>query len=400
MLFDIFFSISRTPDPHGRTPSESEMFSNFFRQVEAADRQGFGTAWVAESHLSSEVQKRNSQPVIPHWKGEVGLNGDICQLAHQVYKKTKHIEVGSAVMNIHTNGGPIAAAEKIATFCTLHGLDPQERRKIHIGFSAGRFEYMNRPFGVLPRNEIERAAWPALKGRVFEEACEIFLRLLKGETLHSEQIAPTLLRREHFRSDSDWEKVQKAHGGAPDQIEIERRWKFEDLKIIPEDWRRDLLQLVIGSHDPPLQEKVNQWLPVQVFNLSITQPEIIEQTHQRMSQAYHASGGSWQRSFMPRTVFVFLHPDSQKAHAQAQAALGAYWTALEGTIDPQKIQKAANNALVGNPEEIAQEILQRFHPDDRLMLWFDFFNHDCDQVISSQEIFMNEVAPLIERNTR
>jgi hypothetical protein len=26
------------------------------------------------------------------------------------------------------------------------------------------------------------------------------------------------------------------------------------------------------------------------------------------------------------------------------------------------------------PDDIAAQIAQRFHPDDRLMLWFDFFN--------------------------
>ena len=37
MEFDIFFSISQTPDTTGYTPSETEMYSNFFEQVELAD---------------------------------------------------------------------------------------------------------------------------------------------------------------------------------------------------------------------------------------------------------------------------------------------------------------------------------------------------------------------------
>ena len=70
---------------------------------------------------------------------------------------------------------------------------------------------------------------------------------------------------------------------------------FEDLKIIPQHWRRDLLNLIIGSHDPRAQRFVNEILPVMVFNLSITQPEVIENTHQRMKELYHTSGGEWQR---------------------------------------------------------------------------------------------------------
>ena len=38
MEFDIFFSISQTPDTTGYTPSETEMFSNFFDQVELAEK--------------------------------------------------------------------------------------------------------------------------------------------------------------------------------------------------------------------------------------------------------------------------------------------------------------------------------------------------------------------------
>ena len=72
MLFDIFFSISQTPDTSGYTPTENEMFSNFFEQVELADKLGFGIGWVAQAHLSTEIQKTNKIPVVPHYPGEVG----------------------------------------------------------------------------------------------------------------------------------------------------------------------------------------------------------------------------------------------------------------------------------------------------------------------------------------
>ena len=111
MHFDTFFSISQTP-VRGQMPTESQMFDNFLKQVQAADKLGFGTAWIAESHLSSEVQKHNRHPVIPHWQGEVGLNVDFLQLAQQIYHCTERIEAGSAIMNILVNGGPIAAARE------------------------------------------------------------------------------------------------------------------------------------------------------------------------------------------------------------------------------------------------------------------------------------------------
>src|SRR6266404_7682798 len=118
MELDIFFSISQT-EVDGYIPSERVMFENFFEQIELADRLGFGTAWVAESHLSTEVQKSNPGAVIPHFVGEIGLNTDILQLAHKIFAQTKNISVGSAIRNILCNGGPVAHAEAVKTFLTL-----------------------------------------------------------------------------------------------------------------------------------------------------------------------------------------------------------------------------------------------------------------------------------------
>jgi hypothetical protein len=403
MRYDTFFSISQTPS-NGECPPESTMFRNFFDQVIAADNLGYETAWIAEAHLSSEVQKGNKKPVIPHWQGEVGLMNDLAQMAHVIFAKTKRIEVGSAIMNILCNGGPIAAAEKISTFLTLHGLDENETRKIHVGFSGGRFEYQNRPYGIFPRDAVEEAAWPALKGQIFSEAGEIFCRLLAGETISSSDISKRSLTRANFRSDEDWERVQEAAGGSPTVIPITPRYTFEKLKTTPCEYRRELLQLVAGTHDKKVQVELNQHLPVRVFNLSITQADIIEQTHVRLKALYHKDGGEWQRHYMPRTTFVFLNADpnlskqqqSEAAALEAQRCLGAYWTALEGTMDPRKIDNAAKNALIGNPEEVAAQVLERFHPEDRLMLWFDFFNHDSQMVIDSMTHFMEQVVPIVE----
>lgn len=402
MKYDIFFSISQTP-VDGFTPSEAQMFNNFFAQVEAADAQGFGTAWIAESHLSSEVQKRNRRPVIPHWAGEVGLNGNFLALADHVFRRTERIECGSAVMNIVCMGGPVAHAERIAAHAALRGLDTTDHRRYRVGFSAGRFDFMNEASGIKARDAVEAAAWPALKGKVFAEACEIFLRLLRGDTFSSDEVAGTTLSRANFRSDEDWARVQQAAGSRAEVLEIPRRWDFEAIRVVPQDWRRELVDLVIGSHEPPLQARVNEILPVKVFNLSITRPELIEDTHRRMAAAYHPAGGPWQRDYMPRTTFVFvneepgLSPESRRAAAQEEArrALRAYWTALDGTLDPKKVENAADNALIGDAEQVARQAVERFHRDDCLMLWFDFFNHDSERVIRNQQAWMDKVAPRI-----
>ena len=385
------------------------MFQNFFAQLEAADALGFGTAWVAQAHLSTEVQKRNRQPVVPHWEGEVGLCTDFFQLAHACFARTERIEVGSAVMSLLTHGGPVGIAERVGAFLALHGLDPVEKRRLRIGFSAGRFEFMARPYGIVPRDSVEEVAWPALRGQIFAEACEIFLRLLNGEVLSSETVRRTVLSRENFRSDGDWGAVQQAAvkrdalTAAPDEIPIPNRYEFEELKTIPQEWRQELLDLILGSHDPPLQVACNRWRPVKTFNLSITPPAVIDATHARMRDCYHLDGGPWQRHYMPRTVFVFLNEEpglaaaerSAAAHAEARQALGSYWGALEGTIDPMKVASAADNAVIGNADEVAQQLAECFDSKDCVMAWFDFFNHDSERVVRNMEAFMQKVAPQV-----
>ena len=392
MELDIFFSICQT-EVGGYIPDERTMFRNFFEQVELADDLGFGTAWVAESHLSTEVQKMNPGAVIPHFVGEIGLNTDILQLAHRVFARTRKIGIGSAIMNILCNGGPIAAAERVKPFLTLHGLDPEEQRLLTVGFASGRFPFINIPYGIVPRNPLEAAAWPVVKTKIFEEATEIFLRLLKGEVLNSDLVSRRTIRRADFRTDADWQRVTDAYGQRADEIPLEPRWHFPNLQIVPREPRMELLRLSIGSHDPATQIFANTILPVGVFNLSITPGDEIEQTNTRMREHYHPDGGAWQRRLMPRTVLVFINDDdAAQARVEAREALSNYWRALEGTLDEEKVRRATNNALVGDAEEIAAQMAERFDPADRLMLWFDFNNHDSKRVMKNMHDFMNKVA--------
>ena len=399
MEFDVFFSISQTPDAAGTFPDETTMYSNYLEQLQVADQVGYGVAWLAQAHLSTEVQKRNRNPVIPHWQGEVGLCTDFFQLALISMEKTVRIEVGSAVLSILANGGPIAVAERIGNFCAIQEVRG-DSRKLNVGFSAGRFQFMAAPYGIVPRNAVEETAWSALRSQIFWEASEIMLRLIRGDTICSDDIRKTILTREDFRSEEDWQAVQNAKGSKDEQILIPRRYEFELIKSVPQEWDRSRLNLVLGSHQPALQEYVNQFMPVQVFNLSITQPEVIEATHERMQRAYK---GEWERRMMPRTIMVFLNEedgltDEEKnaaAKTESEGALSSYWSALEGTLDPAKVAKAANNAVIGNAKEVAAQIKERFHPDDRLMLWFDFFRHDSDRICRDMRAFMDMVVPLV-----
>lgn len=299
-------------------------------------------------------------------------------------------------MNILCNGGPIAAAERVGTFLALHGLDPEERRLLTVGFAAGRFPFINIPYGIVPRTAVEEAAWPVVKNRIFEEATEIFLRLLRGEILNSSMIANRSLQRKDFRSEADWQRVVDAYGQTVDAVPLAPHWVFPNLKIVPQESRMELLRLSIGSHDAATQLFENTILPVGVFNLSITPGDEIQKTNERMATGYQPDGGGWQRRLMPRTVLVFINDDPARAAEEARAALTNYWLALEGTLDEEKVRRATGNALIGNAEMIARQIAARFHSDDRLMPWFDFNNHDSKRVTKNMDDFMTKVAPSIE----
>ena len=106
---------------------------------------------------------------------------------------------------------------------------------------------------------------------------------------------------------------------------------------------------------------------------------------------------------MPRTVMVFVNDEEgmtkdqqdEAAMGEARSALSTYWSALEGTIDPSKIERATDNAVIGSVDSVSKQISERFHPDDRIMCWFDFFNHDSDRVMRNMMAFMNKVAPRV-----
>ena len=418
MTHDIFFAICQN-EVDGVTPSERTMWRNFFSQVEAADELGFGCAWVAETHLSSEVQKRNPGAVIPSFKGEIGLNTDTLQLAQRIFSRTQRINVGSAIRNILCNGGPMAHAEAVRTFLSFQAVDQKgaqgldrkgaqgldrngaqnDTRLLELGFASGRFTYSNFPYGVRPRSEFETVAWPALKGLVFQEATEIFLRFVRGDIFSSSDVRPKILTRAHFRSDDDWSRAVAAYksmssvAGAIDAIEVPPFWIFDQVGVIPFEAPLDNLRLTIGAHDAATQELANQFMPVGVFNLSITPSHIIEETHQRMARAYHAKGGAWTRSCMPRTLMVFPDRDESIARKQAEKTLATYWRAMEGTVDPSKVAQAVENALVGTPAMIIEQMRARLNKDDRLMLWFDLNNHDNDSVLTAMRLYMEDVAP-------
>ncbi len=404
MKFDLFHSVGRIDSVTPKL-SDRQVFEHFFHQVDEAEKLGFGTIWVAESHFSSEVQKRHKDPVIPHYQGEVGLNADSLQLANILFERTSRIGFGTAILNIvGGNGGPIAAADRVRSLAFLNRLR-KTPRKLDIGLAAGRFPYINQPFGIVPRSPEEKILWPQYQQLIFVEALEIFLRLSVGETLSSADVTRRRITRAHFRTDEAFAKAQEALEKNDlrlcpvDGVAYEPRWLFEPLALVPalDQASAPELNFVLGSSCPIAREAGMKYADLDIFNLSFTPPKAIDAIHAEMTARCREAGREWRRGRMPRTVLVFIDQDPAVARRRAEACFDTYIEAMRGTAQvPDKVM-LMERALIGDSamikRQLAPEDPHGFKADDRLMLWFEFNQSDNAAIVKQMRQFATDVLP-------
>ena len=387
-------------------PADREIFRAFFEQCRHGEDLGYATMWVAESHFSSEVQKSHAKPVIPNYHGEVGLNADSCQLAQIMFSRTKKIGFGTAIHNIvGGNGGPIASADRIRSMAYFNSMSDAPR-KLHIGVAAGRFPYINSPFGIVPRNERERALWPQYQRLIFIEALEIFLRLSRGDTFSSSDVKTWRVDKSLFRNEDEFLSAMAAVGGTHDGIDYMPRWTFEPLKLVPDMRESEYTQwmnFVLGSHDPMARDHGLRFADLDIFNLSFTPPAQLARVHDEMFVRYRESGRLWHRSRMPRTVLVFIDKNADKAREMASRCFDAYIEAMRGTVVLPPKDELMARALIGDPSMIRDQLNPEdehgFHNDDRLMLWFEFNQIDHDAVKAQMRLFAEDVMPFVSRGS-
>jgi alkanesulfonate monooxygenase SsuD/methylene tetrahydromethanopterin reductase-like flavin-dependent oxidoreductase (luciferase family) len=365
MIFDLFHSVS-DPIVKGKQLGTKKVFEGFLSQVQLAESLGMDTVWLAESHFSSEVQKQTTVKTIPEFYGEVGINSDSFQWMNWIERNTKKINLGTAIHNIvGGSGGPIASADRVNTLNFINSHFWSKPRELRIGVAAGRFPYQNTPFGIIPRNESDRTQWPKIKQHIFVEALEIFLRLVKGEALSSKDLKNAAV--------SNW-------------------WHFEKMQLVPKDLDLSHLHIVLGSSCPiALETGMKEW-DLDLFNLSFTPPEQIEQLHQKMGEM----SKKWDRSRLPRTVLVFIDRDRKKAKALANHVLDTYIEAMKGTAAVPDKAILLQRALVGDASEIKDQLHpenpRKFHHDDRLMLWFEFNQLDGKAIEDQMKYFFEEIV--------
>jgi alkanesulfonate monooxygenase SsuD/methylene tetrahydromethanopterin reductase-like flavin-dependent oxidoreductase (luciferase family) len=383
MIFDLFHSLS-DPLVRGQNLGARRCYEQFIDQVILAERLGMNTVWCAESHFSSETQKRGSAPSIPNFEGEVGLNADSFQLFHWIASRTERIGLGTAIHNIvGGSGGPIASADRVNMLRFMSRELWPRPRELSIGVAAGRFPYQNAPFGLTPRDADEAMAWSQAQRAAFYEALEIFLRLLAGEELGSDQLV-----RHHFApAGSD------AGAPYPDaERAIEPRWRFEPLQLVPRAGSANDLRIVLGSSDPEAFRFARRFWNVDLFNLSFTPPAKIEALHADLKR----SDPSWSRARLPRTVLVFADPTRDVARERASAALDVYIEAMRGTAQVPDKSVLLARALIGDASEIREQLSpgapHGFHPEDRLMTWFEFNQLSGEDIQRQMRYFFEQVV--------
>lgn len=391
MIFDLFHSVS-DPQVGGKKIGARQAYQQFLSQAVLAESLGMDTLWLAESHFSSEIQKRTSVATIPNFHGEVGLNCDSFQWFHEIAKRTHRIGLGTGIHNIvGGSGGPLASADRVNTLHFLNNHIWDRPRELRIGVAAGRFPYQNTPFGLVPRNEIERDLWPVLRRFAFIEALEIFLRLLSGETLSSEKVEPLYLEEAHLTPDLAAMKTKYRF-----PLPVPRRWVFEWMKLVPEIKTREHLHIVLGSADPLALNVGLKYWDLDLFNLSFTPPAEIEKLHQNMERRAVEAKRTWRRDRLPRTVLVFVDPNASRAKALADQVLDSYIEAMRGTAAVPDKKVLWERALVGDAVQVREQLSpdnpRRFHCDDRLMLWFEFNQLEGAQVEAQMRYFFEEVV--------
>jgi alkanesulfonate monooxygenase SsuD/methylene tetrahydromethanopterin reductase-like flavin-dependent oxidoreductase (luciferase family) len=394
MIFDLFHSVGDPAIGVNRVGS-APGFVAFESQVRLAEAFGVDTIWTAESHFSSEVQKTTSVATIPNFVGEVGLNSDSFQLMHWLQSRTQRVGFGTAIHNIvGGSGGPIASADRVNTLSFYNEKLWATPREIRIGVAAGRFPYQNTPFGIVPRDATEADFWPIIRRYVFLEALEIFLRLLRGEALSSADVTPrTITEKDVTEQLPTARDALLARYRFP--LSVRPRWEFEKLKLVPE-FSGQHLHIVLGSADPLALDVAYRFWPVDLFNLSFTPPDQIEKLHSRMEVINRQSTIPWKRSRLPRTVLVFIDPDAKKARRLASSVLDTYIEAMRGTAAVPDKDVLLSRALVGDAAQIRDQLSPEdprgFHPEDRLMLWFEFNQLETAEVEKQMRYFFEQVV--------
>ena len=95
-------------------------------------------------------------------------------------------------------------------------------------------------------------------------------------------------------------------------------------------------------------------------------------------------------------MLVFAHPSPERAREHAERALDTYIDAMRGTAQVPDKQVLLERALIGDAAQLREQLApgapHGFHPDDRLMLWFEFNQQDGAEIEQQMRYFFEQVV--------
>lgn len=432
--WDIFFSITKFIKNDKPVEQFLKEYLNLFIQ---ADKLEYGVIWIAESHLSHTAQLAN-HPIVQckSFEGEIGIINNVILLIQHAINITKKIDFGTAIVNLHAHN-PVLLAESIAQLI-ITGDFVTTNRKIHLGVSSGRFDYVNQAYGMYPVTALEKECWSVLSEKIYHKKLEIFLTLIQNKVISNGNFKPITLTDKDFQGDqwySLWNSVKKGQDKelfkitAKGTIEYFNNKilgiQYDDMSVVTNiklcnQMLLDHLEIYLATENKNLIKKSYKlYSELNLMLLSITSSEFINKMHEYMQ--IELKNSLWDRYRLPLTIIVIFSDEENpavdfveaeiehyfemmressieyskrdmlndmSAKIKAEKLIKDYWSAVEGTVEHKPSGDKLSNVVFGSPRKIAYDIKMRY-PNDKLLLWFDFDNSDMDYVERGMKSFMN-----------
>ena len=119
---------------------------------------------------------------------------------------------------------------------------------------------MARPYGILPRDLVEDTRLASAsevnygKPARFSCACSAATFSLVKTPTRLCSLEPIFARMRIGEKVRAAARFSRGLSELVSSIPMAKRYAFEELKIIPQEWRRELLSPIVGSHDPRAQK--------------------------------------------------------------------------------------------------------------------------------------------------
>lgn len=332
-----------------RDKQPREIYREMVEQVKLAEDTGYEIAWFAEHHFSNYCVMPSPMSII-----------------HYMAPQTSRIKLGPAVI-VAPLYEPMRMIEDIAV------ADNLSDGRLVLGFGSGYQQYEFHKFGVDLKNS----------KKIFQETLEL---------------------------------VEQFMGGS-DAIEYNGEFvKAPETHFIVRPLQKRMDMYIAGQvFDLPLQKHMAEMGYVPFVTTGWSAVEEIAANRQKIVEAYAAAG--LPTDSVPFAAQVYVHVCDTKEQAMEAAdnaryvrriamAMREQYAELDGAYlieGPAKgeppLETIAENALIGSPEKIAGQLIERIKvlKPTHLNTFHAPGSMPHGRVMQSIERFMTEVVPMVEK---